>query len=358
MERRPFNSPYMKSLETTTDIAELEEKLISLQPATQLQEPMLMENPNRHVIFPIEHHDLWEKYKQHMSVFWIPEEVDLAKDTRDWNEKLNDNERHFIKNVLGFFAGSDGIVMENLATRFTREVQWPEAKFFYGCQNMFETIHSETYSLLIDTYITDKEEKLDMLRAISTVPCVQKKAQWALRWIENKDASFASRLLAFAIVEGVFFSASFCSIFWLKQRGLMPGLCQSNLLISRDENLHTEFACLLYSKLVNKLSTGEAHRIIIDAVEIEKEFITESLPCELIGMNSILMTEYIEYVADRLTVQLGYSKIYNAKNPFDFMERISLENKANFFESRSAEYAKANTQGKAEDKRFTIDADF
>lgn len=322
------------------------------------QEPLLKENPNRHVIFPIEFGDLWAKYKGHMSVFWIPEEIDLSKDPEHWNNKLTDGERHFIKYILGFFAGSDGIVMENLASRFMREIQVPEARFFYACQNLMETVHSETYSLLIDTYIDNKQEKLDILRAISTIPVVQKKAEWALQWVENAEASFATRLLAFAVVEGIFFSGAFCSIYWLKQRGLMPGLTVSNELISRDEGLHTEFACLLYSKLVNKLSKQDAHKIIREAVKIEKQFITKALPCELIGMNSKLMAEYIEFVADRLSLQLGYPKLYHAKNPFDFMERISLEGKGNFFECRITNYAKANTQGKSEDKRFATDMDF
>lgn len=325
---------------------------------TPPEEPLCKENPNRHVIFPIEHGDIWAKYKQHMSVFWIPEEIDLSKDVQQWKEKLTDNERHFIKHILGFFAGSDGIVMENLAMRFTREIGIPEAKFFYAAQNMFESIHSETYSLLIDTYIDDKQEKYDLLHAIQTIPCVQKKAEWAMTWIDSKEASFATRLLAFAVVEGIFFSGAFCSIYWLKQRGLMPGLCQSNHLIARDEGLHTDFACLLYSKLITKLTKEEAHKIIRDAVKIEKQFITKSLPCSLIGMNAQLMSEYIEYVADRLSIQLGYPKVYYTKNPFDFMERISLESKTNFFEGRVTEYAKANTVGTTEEKKFAIDADF
>lgn len=321
------------------------------------QEAMLKENPNRFVIFPIEHPDIWAKYKQHMSVFWIPEEVDLSKDMKDW-VTLNDNERHFIKHILGFFAGSDGIVMENLATRFMREIQIPEAKFFYSCQNLMEAIHSETYSLLIDTYIENKQEKLDILRAIETIPCVKKKAEWALQWIDNKDADFATRLLGFAAVEGIFFSGAFCAIFWLKQRGILHGLTLSNEFIARDEGLHCEFACLLYSKVVNKLTKQTAHKIIREAVKIEKQFITKALPCELIGMNAKLMGQYIEYVADRLLIQLGYPKAYSSTNPFPFMERISLEGKDNFFEKRVSTYAKANTQGKAEDKKFAIDADF
>ena len=338
-------------LDTTTSVAD------SSAVSSTKPEPMLQDNPNRHVIFPIEHSDIWHKYKQHMSVFWIPEEIDLSKDMNDW-VKLSDNERHFIKYILGFFAGSDGIVMENLAMRFTREIGIPEAKFFYACQNLMETVHSETYSLLIDTYIENKQEKLDILRAIQTIPCVQKKAEWALQWIDSKEASFATRLMAFAVIEGIFFSGAFCSIFWLKQRGLMPGLTVSNEFISRDEGLHTEFACLLYGKLANKLNKQDAHKIIREAVKIEKNFITKALPCELIGMNAKLMAQYIEFVADRLSVQLGYPKVYHSANPFDFMERISLESKDNFFEKRVTTYAKANTNGPAEDKKFSMDADF
>jgi ribonucleotide reductase beta subunit family protein with ferritin-like domain len=683
VQRSPFNSPLLNYTKTGEPSEPSELKL------AEAEEPLLKENPNRHVIFPIEYPDIWAKYKQHMSVFWIPEEVDLSRDLVDWKEKLNDNERHFIKYVLAFFSSSDGIVMENLSTRFTREIGIPEAKFFYACQNMIESIHcvapetkiltdkgyfeikdlenqmvnvwngeefsevkvvktsendklikvklsngmflesteehkwfirkgpeahpetckiekvftkdlkvgdvvgsysfpvldvedsdqflnpythgffcgdggytnkypqiklygekqkllpylevssinpephlnktscylthklnkdkffvpinyskktklewlaglldadgtvknssrglsaiqlgsinhkflqdiqlmlstlgvscnirvnkeeretympdgkggqklykckkiwclyislfgthklvelgftphrlilmtelvnknpqlmrveeiidenrfsetycftepkrhagvfngiltgqSETYSLMIDTYIDNKQEKLDTLRAVHTIPCIQKKAEWAMHWIESKEASFAQRLLGFAIVEGIFFSGAFCAIYWLKKRGLMPGLCQSNLLISRDEGLHTEFACLLYSKLLNKLAKHDAHKIIRDAVKIEKYFITKALPCELIGMNSKLMSEYIEFVADRLSVQLGYPKIYHAKNPFDFMEMISLSSKSNFFEARVTEYAKANTNGNPEEKKFAMDADF
>ncbi len=320
-------------------------------------EPLLTPSEDRFVIFPIRHPDIWEKYKQHMAVFWTPEEIDLSRDMKDW-EKLTDNERHFIKNILGFFAGSDGIVMENLATRFTREVQWPEAKFFYGCQNLLEAVHSESYSLLIDTYITDKQEKENILKAIQTIPCVQKKAEWAMQWIESPDASFATRLLAFAAVEGIFFSGAFCAIFWLKQRGVMPGLTVSNEFIARDEGLHTDFACLLYSKLQNKLSKKDAHRIIRDAVKIEKQFITKSLPCELIGMNAKLMSQYIEFVADRLLLQLGYPKAYSATNPFPFMDRISLEGKDNFFEKRVTTYGKAVVGKNKAEMVFATDADF
>jgi ribonucleotide reductase beta subunit family protein with ferritin-like domain len=320
-------------------------------------EPMLQATDERFVIFPLKHTDLWSKYKQHMAVFWTPEEIDLSKDMKDW-EKLTDNERHFIKNILGFFAGSDGIVMENLALRFTREVQWPEAKFFYACQNLLEAVHSETYSLLIDTYITDKKEKEDLLRAIQTIPCVKKKAEWALAWIDNKDADFGTRLLGFAAVEGIFFSGAFCAIFWMKQRGLMPGLTLSNEFIARDEGIHTDFACLLYTKVANRLDKKTVHKIIRDAVKIEKQFITKSLPCELIGMNAKLMAQYIEFVADRLLLQLGYPKAYNSSNPFPFMERISLENKDNFFEKRVSTYAKAAVGKKREEMTFATNAEF
>jgi ribonucleoside-diphosphate reductase beta chain len=320
-------------------------------------EPLLVENPNRFVIFPIEHQDLWAKYKQQMSVFWIPEEVDLSKDMTDW-AKLNSKEQHFIKHVLGFFAGSDGIVMENLATRFMREVQVPEARFFYTGQNQIEAIHSETYSLLIDTYITDKEEKSRILRSIDTIPAVQKKAEWAKQWIDNPLASFATRLLAFACVEGIFFSGSFCAIFWLKKRGLMPGLTVSNELISRDEGLHTDFACLLYSKIKHKLSFEIVETIVRDAVAIEKEFICEALSCDLIGMNARLMSTYIEFVADRLLIQLGYKEIFGSTNPFDFMERISLESKDNFFEKRVTTYAKASVGKDMSKMVFRTDDDF
>lgn len=320
-------------------------------------EPLLTDNDDRFVIFPLKHHDLWAMYKKHMAVFWTPEEIDLSKDMRDW-EKLNDNERHFIKHILGFFAGSDGIVMENLATRFSREVQWPEARFFYACQNLLEAVHSETYSLLIDTYITDPKEKHEILRAIETIPAVKKKAEWALQWIESAEADFPTRLLAFAAVEGIFFSGAFCAIFWLKQRGVMPGLTLSNEFIARDEGLHTDFACLLYSKIANKLPKDKAHKVIREAVKIEKHFITKALPCELIGMNAELMKQYIEFVADRLCLQLGYPKIYRATNPFDFMERISLENKDNFFEKRVSTYAKAAVGKKREDMQFGLDAAF
>jgi ribonucleoside-diphosphate reductase beta chain len=363
--KTPLNSPGKKQRKVSAGEAKEMEPLAlpgsavetPSEEAKPVPEPLLMENPDRFVIFPIKHSDLWAKYKQHMAVFWTPEEIDLSKDMKDW-EKLTDNERHFIKNILGFFAGSDGIVMENLATRFTREVQWPEAKFFYACQNLLEAVHSETYSLLIDTYISDKKEKDDLLRAINTIPCVKKKAEWALAWIDSADADFATRLLGFAAVEGIFFSGAFCAIFWLKQRGLMPGLTLSNEFIARDEGLHTEFACLLYSKIANRLDKKKAYKIIRDAVKIEKQFITKSLPCELIGMNADLMSQYIEYVADRLLLQLGYPKAYKATNPFPFMERISLENKDNFFEKRVSTYAKATVGKDRAEMTFATNADF
>jgi ribonucleotide reductase beta subunit family protein with ferritin-like domain len=320
-------------------------------------EPLLDPNEDRFVIFPIRYPDIWAKYKQHMSVFWTPEEIDLSKDVAHW-ERLNDGERHFIKHILGFFAGSDGIVMENLAIRFTRDVQIPEAKFFYSCQNLLEAVHSETYSLLIDTYITDSVEKADLLRATKTIPCVEKKAKWALDWINSADADFATRLVGFACVEGIFFSGAFCAIFWLKQRGLMPGLTLSNEFIARDEGIHTDFACLLYSKIVNRLTKQKVHKIIREAVKIEKQFITKALPCELIGMNADLMKQYIEFVADRLSLQLGYPKIYNATNPFDFMERISLENKDNFFEKRVSTYAKGSVGKVRAEMAFATDSVF
>ncbi len=326
-------------------------------PAMPLPEPLLDPSEDRFVIFPIKHHDLWAKYKQHSAVHWTAEEIDLSKDMKDW-EKLSENEQHFVKHILGFFAGSDGIVMENLAMRFSREVQVPEAKFFYAEQNIIEAIHSETYSLLIDTYLQDKEEKTKILKAIQTIPAVKKKADWALAWIDNKDADFATRLLGFAAVEGIFFSGAFCAIFWLKQRGVMPGLTLSNEFIARDEGLHTDFACLLYSKIVNRLSKQQAHKIIREAVKIEKHFITKALPCELIGMNAKLMAQYIEFVADRLLLQLGYPKAYHATNPFPFMERMSLENKDNFFEKRVSTYAKATVGKAAEDMKFKMNEEF
>jgi ribonucleoside-diphosphate reductase beta chain len=322
-------------------------------------EPLLRENKNRFVLFPIQYNDIWQMYKKAEASFWTAEEIDLGQDVKDW-ENLNSGEKHFISHVLAFFAASDGIVNENLAANFLHEVQFPEAKCFYGFQIMMENIHSETYSLLIDTYIKDGREKDKLFNALETVPCVGKKGEWALRYIESE--SFAERLIAFAAVEGIFFSGSFCSIFWLKKRGLMPGLTFSNELISRDEGLHCDFACLLYNNyLQNKLTEEQVHGIIKDAVAIEQEFIIDALPAALIGMNSKLMSQYIEFVADRLLVALGYNKIYNATNPFDFMEMISLQGKTNFFEKRVAEYQKAgvmNSVNEKEGPKFTLDEDF
>jgi ribonucleoside-diphosphate reductase beta chain len=324
---------------------------------TTIAEPILMENKDRFVLFPIVHNDIWAFYKKSEASFWTAEEIDLDADIVDWNEKLNDDERHFVKHVLAFFAASDGIVNENLAENFVAEVQYTEAKFFYGFQIMMENIHSETYSLLIDSYIKDPVEKDKLFHAIDTLDCVKKKAHWALNWITN--ASFAERLVAFAAVEGIFFSGSFCSIFWLKKRGLMPGLSFSNELISRDEGMHCDFACLLYNNhIVNKLPEERVRQIITDAVEIEKDFVTDALPVKLIGMNADLMSQYIEFVADRLLTELGCSKVYNATNPFDFMEMISLQGKTNFFEKRVAEYQKAGVMGDSANHSFTTDADF
>jgi ribonucleotide reductase beta subunit family protein with ferritin-like domain len=321
-----------------------------------MPDPLLTENPDRFVLLPIVYNDLYQMYKNLVSVRWIVEEVDLSRDRADF-EKLNKGEQHFLKCVLGFFAGSDGIVCENLAANFCNEVQVPEAKAFYCEQMANETCHSETYSRLIDAYITDHLEKRNILQAIRTMPFVEKKAKWALKWL-NKTSSFAHRLTAFAIVEGVFFSGAFCCIFWFKGRNILPGLTLSNEFISRDEGLHTDFACLLYSKLENRLTQQEIEVIFTEAVEIEKHFITEALPCSLIGMNAELMKAYIEYVADRLLLQLGYNRLFNTKNPFTFMERISLESKDNFFEKRVSNYALANVGKTAEQMRFRTDAEF
>lgn len=321
-----------------------------------LEEPLLKENKNRFVLLPIHYPDIWQMYKKAEASFWTAEEIDLSQDLKDW-ENMTKDEQHFIKHVLAFFAASDGIVNENLAINFTNEVQFPEARCFYGFQIMMENIHSETYSLLIDTYIKESAEKNYLFNAIETVPCVTKKAEWALRWISK--GSFAERLVAFAAVEGIFFSGSFCSIFWLKKRGLMPGLSFSNELISRDEGLHCDFACLLYTKyLVNKLPEEQVLSIITDAVAIEQEFISDALPVSLIGMNADLMKQYIEFVADRLLVELGCSKYYHTTNPFDFMEMISLQGKTNFFEKRVAEYQKAGVMSDKSEHKFSLDEDF
>ena len=317
-----------------------------------MKEPLLTENKNRYVMFPIEHADIWKSYKQQMDCFWRTEEIDLSKDMAHW-ETLTNKEKYFIKMILAFFAASDGIVIENLGQRFMSEVQISEARAAYGFQLMMENIHSETYSLLIDTYIKDREEKHKMFHAIENFPCIKKKADWAIKWINDKRSSFATRLIAFAVVEGIFFSGAFCSIYWLKKRGLMPGLTFANELISRDEGMHTDFAILLFSKLEKKPSKKKVLSLIKEAVEIEKEFICEALPCKLIGMNSTLMSQYIEFVADRLIVQLGYEKVYKTANPFDFMEMISLEGKTNFFEKRVGEYSLSS--GTKDQDAFNID---
>ncbi len=323
---------------------------------TELVEPLLVENPDRFVLFPIEHNDIWQMYKKAEASFWTAEEIDLSQDMKDW-EAMNDDERYFISHVLAFFAASDGIVNENLAANFLHEVQFSEAKCFYGFQIAIENIHSEAYSLLIDTYIKNPVEKDRLFHALDTVPCVKKKGEWALRWINSE--SFAERLVAFAAVEGIFFSGSFCSIFWLKKRGLMPGLSFSNELISRDEGLHCDFACLLYSRyLAHKLPVERVLEIITDAVRIEQEFITDSLPVALIGMNAKLMSEYIEFVADRLLLELGCAKHYGTANPFDFMEMISLQGKTNFFEKRVGEYQKAGVMSDKGAQKFSVDEDF
>jgi ribonucleoside-diphosphate reductase subunit M2 len=304
-------------------------------------EPLLAPDDNRFVMFPIKYHDIWEMYKKQVDCFWRPEEIDLTKDVTDW-DSLNGDEKYFISMILAFFAASDGIVLENLASRFMNDVQVSEARAFYGFQIAMENIHSHTYSLLIETYIKNNEEKHKLFNAIEHFPCIKKKSVWAQKWIHDNRSSFATRLIAFACIEGIFFSGAFCSIYWLKKRGLMPGLTFSNELISRDEALHCEFAILLYSKLIKKLDKSRIHEIIKEAVEIETEFICNALPCRLIGMNSELMTQYIQFVADRLCVQLGYKKIYNVTNSFDFMELISLESKTNFFEKRNDSYALSN----------------
>ncbi|MBC8053946.1 MAG: ribonucleotide-diphosphate reductase subunit beta [Sphingobacteriaceae bacterium] len=322
----------------------------------QQDEVLLKENKDRFVILPINYPAIWEMYKKHEASFWTAEEIDLSGDLKDW-ENLNSGEKHFVSHILAFFAASDGIVNENLAVNFMNEVQVPEARCFYGFQIMMENIHSETYALLIDTYIKDHAEKNHLFHAIETVPCVKKKAEWALRWINN--GTFAQRLVAFAAVEGIFFSGSFCSIFWLKKRGLMPGLTFSNELISRDEGMHCEFACLLYGMLANRLPQEEVHQIISDAVSIEKEFITDALPVALIGMNANLMSQYIEFVADRWLAELGYDKIFLSSNPFDFMEMISLQGKTNFFEKRVGDYQKSGVLSTNESSQaFSLDEDF
>lgn len=323
----------------------------------QFVEPILAENPNRFVLLPIKYPKVWEWYKKAEASFWTAEEIDLVQDLVDWETKLNDNERHFIKHVLAFFAASDGIVNENLVLNFMREIQIPEARCFYGFQIAIENIHSEVYSLLIDTYIKDPKEKDLLFHALQNLDCVSKKGNWAIRWIENAP-TFAHRLIAFAAVEGIFFSGSFCSIFWLKKRGLMPGLSFSNELISRDEGMHCDFACLLYSMLNQKPDPKEVEAIITEAVVFEKEFITDALPVSLIGMNAELMGQYIEYCADRLLLSLGNPKVYGTANPFPWMDMISIQGKTNFFEKRVGDYQKAGVMAKREEQVFSTDAEF
>ena len=327
------------------------------------EELLLAPCKNRYVLFPIKYDEIWKMYKKAEASFWTAEEIDLSKDLKDWHN-LKETEQHFISYILGFFAGSDGIVIENLGLRFLKEIEIPEVRAFYSFQMMIENIHSETYSLLIDTYVKDHETKDILFNAIDKIPCVSKKAQWAMKWINDEESSFATRLLAFAAVEGLFFSGSFCAIFWLKKRGIMPGLTFSNELISRDEGMHTDFAVLLYSMIQNKLNQKEVHEMFKEAVEIEKEFIIDALPCRLIGMNSELMKTYIEFVADRLLSQLGYDKIWKSANPFDFMEMCSLTAKTNFFEKRVSEYAissvsiNKNDNNSSDDNSFSFDSHF
>lgn len=325
------------------------------EPIVPKTEHLLDESLERYVMFPIQDDNIWNMYKKQVDCFWRAEEVDLSKDLVDW-KKLNSDEKHFISMVLAFFAASDGIVLENLAVRFMSDVQLSEARAFYGFQIAMENIHSEMYSILIDTFIQDSQQRDKLFNALNNYPCIARKGIWAQQWIGDKESGFPERLVAFACVEGIFFSSAFASIYWIKKRGLMPGLTLSNEFISRDEALHTEFAVLLYNKLNNRLTEGMIHHIIKEAVEIEKEFITESLPCRLIGMNAKLMTQYIEFVADRLTVQLGYDKIYNASNPFDFMELISIDTKVNFFERTNSAYALANKEVAGD--VFEFNADF
>ncbi|KAH6915022.1 ribonucleotide reductase small subunit [Coprinopsis sp. MPI-PUGE-AT-0042] len=348
------------------ELALLRKKFVGEVDLPESEEPLLKESKRRFVLFPIQYHEIWQMYKKAEASFWTAEEMDLSKDMYDWNNKLSDNERHFISHVLAFFAASDGIVNENLVERFSNEVQAAEARCFYGFQIMMENIHSETYSLLIDTYIRDPARREYLFDAIDTIPCIKKKADWALKWISDDESTFAERLIAFAAVEGIFFSGSFASIFWLKKRGLMPGLTFSNELISRDEGMHTDFACLLFSHLKRRPHPDVVKHIIVEAVEIEQEFLTDALPVKLIGMNSDLMCQYIEFVADRLLVSLGNDKVYNKSNPFDFMDMISLQGKTNFFEKRVSDYAKAGVTSNAptsdtqasSSKLFSLDEDF
>jgi len=373
-DKRRSNSPDTLGSETSSDLEardpleELRTKFVGDVSLPESEEPLLKESKRRFVLFPIQYHEIWQMYKKAEASFWTAEEMDLSKDLHDWNNRLNDNERHFISHVLAFFAASDGIVNENLVERFSNEVQAAEARCFYGFQIMMENIHSETYSLLIDTYIKDPAQREYLFDAVETIPCVKRKADWALRWISDQRSTFAERLVAFAAVEGIFFSGSFASIFWLKKRGLMPGLTFSNELISRDEGMHTDFACLLFTHMKCRPHPEVVRHIITEAVTIEQEFLTDALPVGLIGMNAKLMRQYIEFVADRLLVALGNDKVYNVTNPFDFMDMISLQGKTNFFEKRVSDYSKANvnhsssnsTQAEeaASSKAFSLDEDF
>ncbi|KAJ3735513.1 ribonucleotide reductase small subunit [Lentinula guzmanii] len=346
------------------DLTALHERFVGEVELPENEEPLLQESRRRFVLFPIQYHEIWQMYKKAEASFWTAEEMDLSKDLHDWNNRMNDNERFFISRVLAFFAASDGIVNENLLERFSNEVQVAEARCFYGFQIMMENIHSETYSLLIDTYIKDPVERDFLFDAVETIPCIKRKAEWALRWISDEHSVFGERLVAFAAVEGIFFSGSFASIFWMKKRGLMPGLAFSNELISRDEGMHTDFACLLFSHLRRRPHTNTVRRIIEEAVSIEQEFLTDALPVSLIGMNAKLMCQYIEFVADRLLVALGNKKVYNSTNPFDFMDMISLQGKTNFFEKRVSDYSKAGVSHSGENtttqasRTFVLDEDF
>ncbi|KAG7097079.1 Ribonucleotide-diphosphate reductase (RNR), small subunit [Marasmius oreades] len=347
------------------DLDELRKRFVGDVELPESEEPLLQETKRRFVLFPIQYPEIWQMYKKAEASFWTAEEMDLSKDLHDWNNRMNDNERHFISHVLAFFAASDGIVNENLVERFSNEVQVAEARCFYGFQIMMENIHSETYSLLIDTYIKDPRQREFLFDAVETIPCVKRKADWALTWISDKRSTFGERLIAFAAVEGIFFSGSFAAVFWMKKRGLMPGLAFSNELVSRDEGMHTDFACLLFSHLKRRPHPDTVRRVITEAVEIEQEFLTDALPVSLIGMNSKLMCQYIEFVADRLLVALGNDKIYNSTNPFDFMDMISLQGKTNFFEKRVSDYSKAGinhgvTESTAQptSKAFVLDEDF
>lgn len=346
------------------ELEELRKKFVGEIDLPECEEPLLKESKRRFVLFPIQYHEIWQMYKKAEASFWTAEEMDLSKDIHDWTNRLNDNERHFVSHVLAFFAASDGIVNENLIERFSNEVQAAEARCFYGFQIMMENIHSETYSLLIDTYIKDSAQREYLFDAMETIPCVKRKADWALKWISDQRSTFGERLVAFAAVEGIFFSGSFASIFWLKKRGLMPGLTFSNELISRDEGMHTDFACLLFSHLKRRPHPDTVKCIITQAVVIEQEFLTDALPVGLIGMNAKLMCQYIEFVADRLLVSLGNEKVYNSTNPFDFMDMISLQGKTNFFEKRVSDYSKANvnhTNAKTDQvssKTFSLEEDF